>query len=216
MNTEFARQQMVEQQVRAWDVFDDNVLSILSEMPREDYVPAGYEDVAYADAEIPLGFGETMMTPTHEGRLLQALAIGENDSILEIGTGSGYLTACMAILGNTVSSIDIHEELLAAAKTRLDAADLSNVTLQQMDATAELPEGQFDVIAVTGSIETFDTRFVEALAPGGRLFVVVGESPAMEARLLTKVSDSDWQSECLFETDLKPLVNGSLPPQFAF
>ena len=216
MKVEFARQQMVEQQVRAWDVLDQHVLDVLSETPREMFVPAEYRDLAFADTEIPVGHGEKMMTPTHEGRMIQALTLSPDDSVLEVGTGSGFVTACLAQLSQSVVSIDIYGDFIEAAKDKLEQAGIENVELMTMDAMRELPEGPFDAIAVTGSVERFDPRFVDALAPGGRLFIVVGESPAMDARLVTRSTEHEWQSESVFETDLRPLVNGALPPQFAF
>ena len=216
MNTDYARLQMVNQQVRGWNVYDEDVLDMLKVLPREDFVPAAYAALAFADIAIPLGHDEFMMTPTIEGRLLQALGLRGDESILEIGTGSGFLTACLANLGAHVTSIDIHGDFVDAARSKLEHAGIENVQLLEMDATQELPDGQFDAIAVTGSIQTFDPRFVDALNPHGRLFVVVGDSPAMEAKLIERAADHDWQSISLFETDLRPLVHGALPPQFSF
>ncbi len=216
MNSDFARLQMVEQQVRAWDVYDPSVLDVLARVPREQFVPAGYESLAFADTEIPIGHGESMMTPTIEGRLLQALDLDGTESVLEVGTGSGFVTACLATLADSVVSIDIHDGFLDAAGRNLEDTGISNVELMNMDATSRLPDGEFDAIAVTGSLETFDPRFVEALNPGGLLFVVIGNAPTMQAMIVERTGDNDWQSESVFETVLKPLVNGSQPPQFAF
>jgi protein-L-isoaspartate(D-aspartate) O-methyltransferase len=216
MNIDFARQQMIDQQVRAWTVLDPAVLDVLSAVPREKFVPKAYESLAFADMEIPLGHGEYMMTPTVEGRVLQALELGANDHVLEIGTGSGFLTACLAALAARVTSVDIHEDFVRAASRKLADAGIDNIDLRTLDATRELPGERFDAIAVTGSIETFDTRFVDALRPGGRLFVVVGAEPVMEACLVRRTGDADWKSETLFETSLGPLVHGRLPPQFEF
>ena len=216
MNTDFARLQMVEQQVRAWDVFDPAVLQVLVSVPREQFVPAGFEALAFADTEIPIGHGESMMTPTVEGRLLQALDLDGTERVLEVGTGTGFLTACLARLADSVTSLDVHDDFLGSAAQNLEDTGIANVELLNMDATAALPEGAFDAIAVTGSLENFDPRFVDALNPGGRLFVVIGNAPTMEARVIEKTGDSDWQSEAIFETTLKALVNGALPPQFSF
>lgn len=216
MNIDFARQQMIDQQVRAWTVLDPSVLAVLSEVAREKFVPRPYESLAFADTEIPLGHGEYMMTPTVEGRLLQALELDSNDHVLEIGTGSGFLTACLAKLAAAVTSVDIHGDFVRDAAGKLASAGIDNVALRTMDATRELPGDRYDAIAVTGSIETFDPRFVDALRPGGRLFVVVGSPPVMEARLVRRSSNADWNSESLFETKLAPLVHGTLPPQFIF
>ena len=216
MDTDFARQQMVDQQVRAWDVLHPDVLQVLKNIPREQFVPTGYEALAFADTEIPIGHDQFMMTPTLEGRLLQALKPTSSDKVLEIGTGSGFLAACLARLSDSVTSVDIHDDFLETAKVNLEDSGISNVTLLSMDAMRELPDEKFDVVAVTGSIEDFDPRFVDALNPGGRLFVVVGSGHAMDARLITRTGDNDWQSESLSETVLAPLVNGSKPPQFLF
>ena len=216
MNIDFARQQMVNQQVRGWNVYDERVLSTLREVPREQFVPASYTTLAFADMEIPIGHGQHMMTPTVEGRVLQALGLDGNERVLEIGTGSGFLTACLAKLAFSVTSIDIYDDFLQGAAGSLGACDIDNVELLQMDAMQELPEGGFDAIAVTGSLQSFDPRFVEALVHKGKLFVVVGDPPAMQAKLVERTADIDWSSVSLFETSLTPLVNGALPPQFAF
>ena len=216
MNTDFARLQMVNQQVRGWNVYDEDVLDMLKSLPRERFVPAGREMLAFADVEIGIGHGEHMMTPTVEGRLLQALGLGGDESVLEIGTGSGFMTACLASLAENVTSIDIHADFLAEAESRLADCEIDNVELIEMDAMRDLPSGGFDAIAVTGSIQTFDPRFVDALNPGGKLFVVVGDAPAMEARLVERSDSNDWHSISLFETTLRPLVHGALPPQFSF
>lgn len=216
MNTEFARLQMVNQQVRGWNVYDEDVLAMLRHLPRERFVPQGYESLAFADMEIAIGHGERMMTPTIEGRLLQALSLDGDEKVLEIGTGSGFMTACLASLAAEVTSIDIHTDFLRDAGDRLAAFELSNVELIEMDAMRDLPEGGFDAIAVTGSIQSFDPRFVEALNPYGRLFVVVGDVPVMEAKLVERTEGKDWHTISLFETTLAPLVHGALPPQFSF
>ena len=216
MNTQYARLQMVNQQVRGWNVYDEDVLAMLRELPREHFVPEGFEPLAFADTAVPIGHGEYMMTPTIEGRLLQALSLDGDENVLEIGTGSGFMTACLAKLAGHVTSIDIHADFVESATAKLEHEDIGNVELLQMDATRELPEGGFDAIAVTGSIQTFDPRFVEALSPHGRLFVVVGDGPAMHAKLIERTEEHDWQTVSLFETDLAPLVNGSLPARFSF
>lgn len=216
MNIDFARRQMVNQQVRGWNVYDKDVLSTLRELPRENFVPAGYEALAFADTEIAIGHGQHMMTPTLEGRVLQTLGLHGNERVLEVGTGSGFLTACLAKLSATVTSIDIFDDFLQKAAGNLAATGISNVELLKMDAMHELPDGGFDAIAVTGSMQSFDPRFVEALRPHGKLFIVVGDAPAMRAKLVERTEQNDWQSVSLFETTLTPLVNGALPPQFSF
>jgi len=207
---------MIEQQVRAWDVFDPSVLEVLGKIPRETFVPRDFQSLAFADTEIPIGHGQSMMTPTVEGRLLQALELTGVEHVLEIGTGTGFVTACLAKLAHHVTSIDIHEDFLKRSGENIADVGLDNVTLKLMDAMQELPQDRFDAIAVTGSIQLFDPRFVEILKTGGRLFVVVGESPVMDARLVRRTDDNDRRSASLFETDLKSLVNATIPPQFTF
>lgn len=216
MNIDYARRQMVSQQVRGWNVYDEDVLSVLQQLPRENFVPAEFSGMAFADMEIPIGHGEHMMTPTLEGRVLQALGLQGAERVLEVGTGSGFLTACLAELAVHVTSIDIYDDFLETATSRLDEHNIANVDLLQMNAMQALPEGQFDAIAVTGSLQTFDPRFVDALSSDGRLFVVVGDAPAMEAKLVQRIGPHDWQSTSLFETTLAPLVGGSLPTAFSF
>ena len=216
MNIDFARQQMVNQQVRGWNVYDEDVLATLREVPREQFVPPEYKSLAFADTEIAIGHGEHMMSPTVEGRVLQALGLRGSERVLEVGTGSGFLTACLAVLAADVTSIDIYDDFLRTAAGSLAACGISNVELLEMNAMKELPDGGFDAIAVTGSLQSFDPRFVDALNPGGKLFVIVGDAPAMEAKLVHRTDEKDWQTVSLFETTLAPLVNGALPPQFCF
>ena len=215
MNTDFARRQMVAQQVRTWDVFNQDVLQVLGSVAREQFVPRDFEDVAYADTEIPLARGQVMLRPVIEGRILQALELGSEDRVLEVGTGSGYLTACLASLSASVSSIDIHDDFIAAARENLDAVEVNNATLECMDAMTELPQGEFDAIAVTGSVPRIDDRFVQALKPGGRLFLVVGKSPLMSALLIVRAGE-ELQQNYLFETDIPALENIVSEPVFFF
>lgn len=216
MNPDHARENMIEQQVRAWEVLDETVLGVLRSVPREAFVPEAYRALAFADTEIPIGHDETMMRPTVEGRMLQALELTGSEHVLEIGTGSGFVTACLARLGKHVMSVDIHGDFVGQAADRLAKNDIDNVKLEQMDAMQALPEERFDAIAVTGSVPDFDPRFVDALTEGGRLFIVVGKPPIMEARLVTRSGDNEWRHEALFETLLKPLVNASAGPEFSF
>lgn len=216
MNTDYARLQMVNQQVRGWNVYNEDVLAMLKSLPREHFVPDDYRSLAFADMSIPLGHGESMMTPTIEGRLLQALNLVGGERVLEVGTGSGFMTACLAKLAAHVTSIDIHADFVDRAIGKLGAVDIDNVELLCMDATQELPQGSFDAIAVTGSVQVFDPRFVEALDDHGRLFIVVGDAPAMEAKLIERTNAHDWHTVSLFETNLKPLVHGARPVEFSF
>jgi protein-L-isoaspartate(D-aspartate) O-methyltransferase len=217
MNFERARFNMVEQQVRPWEVIDDRVLSQMETIHREDFVPVRYRKLAFADLSIPLPHGQTMMRPKVEGRMLQALSLSEDDTALEIGTGSGYVTACLAGLCKRVVSVEYHENLHHDALVRLQEKGIRNVELFHGDAMSGWqPEQAHDVVVVTGSVPEVPEAFLGWVNPGGRLFVVCGDSPAMEARLLTRIGVSDWSEESLFETDLPRLINSEPPPVFEF
>jgi len=216
MNDDYARQQMVDQQVRAWDVLDPKVLDAMRAVPRERFVPERFREMAYSEAEIPIGNDQWMMSPSHEGRLIQALELTGDERVLEVGTGTGYVTACLAQLARDVVSVDIYDDFTRAARQRLTDLQVENVECQTLDATKSLPEGPFDAIAVTGSLEKLDTRFVDVLANDGRLFIVTGDAPAMEARRIVKRGENNWESSVLFETRLKRLVNGTPVPEFVF
>ena len=210
-----ARENMVEQQVRPWDVLDARVLETLATLPREAFVADAHRALAYADLELPLGHGQVMAKPVIEGRTLQALKPQADEDVLEIGTGSGYLTACLAHLAREVVSLEIHPDLADAARARLDAAGLgSNVRIEAVDALAWDTDRRFDVICVTGAVATLPSRFLQWLRPGGRLFVVQGTAPAMEAVLHANVNGA--RIESLFETDLPYLVGAAPAPQFVF
>jgi protein-L-isoaspartate(D-aspartate) O-methyltransferase len=218
MNTrlEDARRQMIEQQVRAWDVLDTRVLDALSAVPREHFVPAAYRGVAFADAAIPIGHGQCMLKPAVEGRMLQALAPKRGERVLEIGTGTGFFAACLSELAGDVESIEIFDDLAASAQTRLAALGLSRVTVTVTDACAHDFGAGFDVIAVTGSLPVDDPRFERALSVGGRLFIVLGTPPVMEARLITRTAENAWLRERRFETCIEPLLNAAAAPRFHF
>lgn len=210
-----AREAMVEQQVRPWDVLDPRVLGVLSALPREDFVPAAHRALAYVDIEIPLGFGEAMMKPVVEGRALQALAPAEGDEVLEIGTGSGFLAACLGRLAREVVSIERHAGLADAARVRLLAHGIGNVRVEHADAFAWDSERRFDAVCVTGAVDTVPSRFLQWLRPGGRMFVVHGRAPAMQAALL-RAEVNGVRSESLFETDLAYLAGAAPVPEFQF
>lgn len=216
MDTELARRLMVEQQIRAWEVTDTRVLGLFGVISRDEFVPPAFRQLAFADCAIPLGHGEVMMVPAVEGRLMQALQLSPGDRVLEVGTGSGYLTACLATLGGHVESIDIHRDFITDARAKLADHGIDNVSLSAMDACAELPQGPFDAIAVTGSLPVLDQRYIDALAPGGRLFIVTGNEPIMEAQLIVRGTDGTWQSTSLFETVLARLQNAAEPTGFSF
>jgi protein-L-isoaspartate(D-aspartate) O-methyltransferase len=214
---EQARFNMIEQQVRTWEVLDQRVLDTMNRIPRENFVPEHYRSLAFVDTEIPIGHDQVMMAPKVEGRLLQALNITPQDSILEIGTGSGYLTACLASLGKHVTSIDIVPDFTTAAAARLDEQGISNVTLETADVANGINTSeQYDVIAVTGSLPLLQKQFHESLKIGGRLFVITGKLPIMEALLITRVNENNWSQESLFETCIAPLEHASRPQGFVF
>jgi protein-L-isoaspartate(D-aspartate) O-methyltransferase len=213
MNIETARRQMLGQQVRAWDVFDERVLSTLGETPREQFVPAEFRELAFADMEIPLRHGQVMMAPKMEGRLLQALALEPTDRVLEIGTGSGYLTACLSRLADRVQSVDYYPDFTASARDNLAALSIE-ADVQTADATKLAHSPEFDAIAVTGSVPDLDEHFIRMLRPGGRLFIVVGRAPVMEARLIHMHRNGRWSEQSLFETVLTPLINAERPEPF--
>lgn len=216
MNVEDARTQMVNQQVRAWDVLDPAVLSVLAQVPREQFVPPRYRNLAFADTEIPLGGGQLMLTPQVEGRLLQALAIRGTDRVLEVGTGSGFLTACLGRLASRVTSLEILPDLADAARRNLRTVATWNVEVRTEDVFQYRPAEPWDVIAVTGSVPQPDERFQHWLADGGRLFIVIGESPMMRARLVTRQGPDQWTTTTLFETALPVLQNATPPSKFRF
>jgi protein-L-isoaspartate(D-aspartate) O-methyltransferase len=215
LNLQQARENMVQQQIRPWDVLDQRVLDLLETLPREDFVPETYRKLAYADIAIPIGHAEVMMPPRVEARMLQALNIAPTDSVLEIGTGSGFVTALLAKLARQVYSVDIHPEFITAAVQKLSRHAIANVGLETGDAARGWSNcGQVDVIAITGSLPILSEGFLQSLKPGGRLFAIVGDAPAMEAMLITRLSADEFRRETLFETDLPPLRNAPQPNRF--
>lgn len=214
---EQARFNMIEQQIRPAEVLDPLVLNTISEVHRELFVPKEYMELAFSDTNIPLNEFESMMSPIQEARLLQALNIQSDDNILEIGTGSGYLTALLAKLGSHVTSIEIDQNLSDSASQKLRANNINNVTLEVGDGSKGwASKAPYDVIAVTGSLPIMCDEYKFQLKPGGRLFVIVGTAPAMEARLITRVSDNQWSEEELFETSINALQNADKPSEFVF
>jgi protein-L-isoaspartate(D-aspartate) O-methyltransferase len=217
MDTLAARQQMVDQQIRTWEVLDPRVLDALSMVPREAFVPPEYRELAFADAPIPIGFGQSMLAPKLQGRILQAVSVAATDSVLEIGSGSGYLAAAMSLLGASIRSIDIHPQFTAMAAVNLHAIEGARVEFETRDAFADAPPlGEFDVIAVTGSMPVYDKRFERSLRIGGRLFAVVGSAPVMDAVLVRRVDGGEWIRESLFETVIDPLINATAVQRFVF
>ena len=216
LDLERTRFNMVEQQVRPWDVIDMRVLEALTQVRREQFVPAEHRALAFADAALPIGHGEFMMKPVVEGRLLQALALEPGDSVLEIGTGSGFITACIGHLVRDVLSVEIHADLAERARRHLLEARVSNASVVTADALGSFdPAREFDAIAITGAVFREPEKFRRWLKPGGRLFLVRGEAPAMEAVVITRSADGGFSEQSLFETDLPYLVNAAPPKRFA-
>jgi protein-L-isoaspartate(D-aspartate) O-methyltransferase len=217
MNIEQARFNMVEQQVRTWEVLDPGVLDLLYAVPREAFVPPAYRKLAFADMEIPLGEGESMMAPKMEARIVQELALRKTDRVLEVGTGSGYLTALLARCAAHVYSLEIRPALAAFGRDNLSRHGAANVTLDLADgARGDAKRAPYDAIVLTGSTPILPAGLKEQLSPGGRLFAVVGEAPVMVARLITCTAPGAFGAVDLFDTVIAPLVNADRPPRFRF
>lgn len=217
MNFEETRSIMVVQQIRPWYVLDDSVLDMLYKIKREDFVPSENRSLAFVDMEIPLGYGQIMLAPKVEARILQELKITKNDKILEVGSGSGYMTALLAEKGNHVYSVEILPELKSLAEKNLKGYNIQNVTLEQGDAAQGWTKhAPYDVIALTGSIPVLPEVFKQSLNIGGRLFAIVGEDPAMQALLITRTGLTEFTTRNLFETSVTPLMNAQQPEKFLF
>ena len=215
LNIEQARTNMVDCQVRGWDVIDRRVLNVLGSIPREAFVPDAWRNLAFADLPIPLGHGEVMMKPVVEGRMLQALQLQPHEHVLEIGTGSGFISACLAQMASHVTSIEIHADFVATATTRLHATGHSAVEIIHDDAVKTWqPTAQFDVLVATGAVASVPEQWLDWLKPGGRAFVICGRSPTMQAMMLRKASDNHVASISLFDTDLPYLQHAGPVSQF--
>jgi protein-L-isoaspartate(D-aspartate) O-methyltransferase len=211
-----ARENMVEQQVRPWDVLDVRVLDVLSQLPRDAFVPAPYRALAYADLAVPIGHGELMLKPVVEGRMLQALALAPTDDVLEIGTGSGFLSACLGRLARDVVSLEIHPDLAESARARLAESGLDgNVHIETADAFRYQAARQFDAICVSAAVDALPQHFMQWLRPGGRMFLVQGRAPAMKAVLVHNDVNGP-RIESLFETVLPYLAGAAPTPEFQF
>ena len=216
MQTEFARGQMITQQIRAWDVLDERVLDAMRRTPREFFVPERYSDLAFADTDIPLRPGQHMLAPKIVGRLLQALEAAPGMRALVVGCGTGFVPACLSAMGASVRAIEIHADLAATARTNLKRAGFGQVEVVTGD-TFHLDLGRdYALIAVCGALPLYDDRFARALAVGGRMFVVVGDSQPQEALLVTRAAEAAWSSAGLFETAIDPLENAPKPEPFQF
>ena len=217
MNVEQARANMVEQQIRPWEVLDQDVLDLLYVVPREEFVPSKHRSLAFSDLEIPIGEGERMWAPKFEARVLQDLNVKKTDRVLEVGTGSGYLTALLSHRAAHVFSVEINPKLAAFGRANLERHGAENVTLESGDAARGWPShAPYDVIARAGSTPILPSAFVEQLSPAGRLFAVVGEPPVMTARIVTAAAPDAWRTTDLYETVIAPLVNAERPSRFRF
>lgn len=215
LNIELARHNMIEQQVRPWDVLDSRVLEALSAIRREDFVPAAQRNLAFADVDLPLGHDEVMLRPVIEGRLLQAALPTKEESVLEVGTGSGFFTACLARLAGRVASLDINADFIEAATLRLHAANVRNVTLENIDAVRDFKANEaYDVMVVTGAAYDLPPQWRGLVRPGGRIIALIGESPAQRAMLFSRGADR-WSELSLFETDLPYLRHAEPPARFS-
>jgi protein-L-isoaspartate(D-aspartate) O-methyltransferase len=216
MNLETARFNMVEQQIRPWEVLDPRVLELLFKVKREDFVPEAHRALAFVDMEIPLGHDEFMWVPRLEARCLQALEVQPHERVLEVGTGSGYLTAMLASQAAAVVTVEIHADLKEAAEARFAAQGFNNIDTRLGDAACDWAgDGSFDVIVLTGSTPVLPEAYLKRLNDGGRLFVIVGEGAIMSARRVSRL-DADFRTDILLETRVKALINAPQPERFVF
>jgi protein-L-isoaspartate(D-aspartate) O-methyltransferase len=211
-----AREQMVEQQVRAWDVLDERVLALLRTVPREHFVPPTQRFLAFADLEVPLPQGQHMLRPSVAGRLLQSLELSGGERVLQIGAGSGFITACLAAVAGSVHCIEIIPELAALSRDNLGSLGVRNAEIVTGDGLRLESRVRYDAVAVTGSMPVYDPLLQRQLEVGGRMFVIVGQAPAMEARIVHRTSEEAWTCESAFETVVDALINAPQPPQFRF
>jgi protein-L-isoaspartate(D-aspartate) O-methyltransferase len=216
MRTEEAREQMIEHQIRAWEVLDERVLAILRLVPRERFVSPQYRFLAFADVEIPLPHAQHMLRPSVAGRLLQALDLAGSERVLEVGTGSGFVTACLAAASQEVHSVEIFADIAELARASLAAVKVANAQVINKDALELAAGTRYEAIALTASLPLYDERWQRQLAIGGRLFVIVGEPPIMEARLVRRLDEESWTSVSLFETIVDPLRNARRREEFSF
>ncbi len=198
---------MLAQQLRTCEVTDPRVLDVIATTPRESFVPHGFTELAFADTAIPIGHGQSMLTPQIEGRILQTLQIRSIEDVMEIGTGTGYLTACLARLGSRVHSIDIFPEFVSSAERRFSEQRLSGIEVEAADATTYEWHGQFDIIVISAALPQLSPRYTDLLKPGGRMFVFTGSHPVIKAQLVTRSPDDTLETEALFETSLAPMIN---------
>lgn len=214
---DLARANMIEQQIRPWDVLDQHVLDVISVTPRELFVPEGMEHLAFADLRLPLEHDQCMMTPKVEARILQSLELQKTDSVLEIGTGSGYLSACLATMCTHVDSVELHGHLSSQARQRLEKLAIDNVELQIADVMSDWQSDKtYDAIVITGSLPAYTDIFENMLNDSGRLFIILGQAPAMEATIFKRNTDGEMESEVLFETSIQALIGSEQKEEFVF
>ena len=216
MNIEQARFNMIEQQIRPWDVLDQDVLDLLVVVKREQFVPTAYKDLAFFDTEIPLPGGENMLAPRVEARLLQEAAVKKHENVLEIGAGSGYMAALLAHRARHVTTVDIRHDLKDLAARNLAAYGVTNVDVVEGDGARGWGSESYDVIVISGSLPVLPEAFLTQLKTGGRLLATIGEEPVMSAQVVTRVSDTVFETVKLFETSMKPLLHAATPSQFKF
>ncbi|WP_114974105.1 protein-L-isoaspartate O-methyltransferase family protein [Rhodoferax ferrireducens] len=217
MNFEQARFNMIEQQIRPWDVLDADVLHLLSVVKREDFVPLVYRALAFADMEIPLGHGQCMLAPRLEARMLQDAAVQKHEKVLEIGAGSGYMAALLAHRAQRVISLEVNPELAAMARTNLQKAGIHNAEVRQFDGAKGAPaEGPFDVIMLSGSVAEVPQALLANLKVGGRLIAIVGEEPVMRATIVTRTGEADFKTSQPWDTVAPRLLNFPEPSHFHF
>jgi protein-L-isoaspartate(D-aspartate) O-methyltransferase len=217
MNIEQARFNMIEQQIRPWNVLDQDVLDLLHVVKREQFVPAGYENLAFADVEIPLPGGEAMLAPKIEARLMQEIMLKKHESVLLVGVGSGYLAALLAHKGRQVTAVEIAPEMKALAEQNLARAGVTNVSVELGNgAEGWAKDAPYDVIVVAGSLPVLPEAFLKQLKVGGRIAAIVGEAPVMSCNVITRVSDAAYDTVKVFETNVKPLTGAPVPSQFEF
>jgi protein-L-isoaspartate(D-aspartate) O-methyltransferase len=217
MNIEQARFNMIEQQIRPWNVLDQDVLDMLHVVKREQFVPQAYQNLAFADVEIPLTGGESMLAPKIEARILQEVLLKKHENVLLVGTGSGYLAALLAHKGRQVTAVEIAPELKELTEKNLAKAGIGNVTVELGNAAQGWAQGApYDVIVISGSLPVLPEAFLKEVKVGGRILAIVGEAPVMTCNVITRVSDAAYDTVKVFETNVKPLAGAPVPSHFEF